>query len=76
MDADGTPRWLAVNGVCPGEDWDQVAALAAKYPGRIIPNFGVHPWWFGEKGVDWEAQLRERIASNPEAGVGETGIDR
>lgn len=65
-----------MNGVCSGSDWDRVEALHARYPDRIIPNFGVHPWWLKDRSPDWLDQLRERIESCAAAGVGECGVDR
>eukprot|EP00918_Siedleckia_nematoides_P076447 GHVU01167067.1.p2 GENE.GHVU01167067.1~~GHVU01167067.1.p2 ORF type:complete len:121 (+),score=1.95 GHVU01167067.1:152-514(+) len=35
---------FAVNSVT-GTDWGDVLRLYCQYPNRIIPNFGVHPWY-------------------------------
>lgn len=68
------PDLVMVNATHPG-DWDAVARLAARYP-WIRPSYGVHPWWVREAGQDWEDALQKRLAAEPEAGIGEAGLDR
>lgn len=70
---------MAVMGTRP-QDWDAVEALAAAHPGRVVPCFGVHPWYahevFGEEsGGGWVDDLRARLARHPRAAVGEIGLD-
>jgi len=57
------------------EEWPVVAAIAEGYP-WILPSFGVHPWDSGNRGTQWLAGLRARLIADPEAGVGEIGLDR
>ncbi len=57
------------------QDWRDVAALAAKYS-EIIPAFGVHPWYIADLPADWEEKLRVLLIQNPQAWVGEVGLDR
>jgi len=65
--------WQVVNGTHEG-DWAQVCDLAHQQSG-IIPCFGLHPWFVGERSADWLERLREFLAATP-AGVGEVGLDR
>ena len=60
------------------EDFPRVAALAKKFPGRIVPAFGVHPWFAEEWNSDAKRILRERLAEAApgEVAVGEIGLDR
>lgn len=39
---------LVLNGCWPG-DWPRVAKLASTYPGIILPQFGLHPWWVARR---------------------------
>ena len=62
-----------VNGTHEG-DWAQVRALAAAHP-EVVPCFGLHPWFVGERQAGWCERLRELLVAVP-AGVGEIGLDR
>ncbi len=53
------------------EDWD---ALARIPDGRMTRFYGVHPW----RAIEWgsnEDRLRSFLENDPEAGVGEIGMD-
>ncbi|MGF6147513.1 Uncharacterized deoxyribonuclease YjjV [Kingella potus] len=54
-------------------DWPAVSALA---DARIVPAFGIHPWFAAEEGGtdDWQA-LEELLRRHPQAMLGETGLD-
>lgn len=66
---------MMVNG--SGEaDWPQVAALAREFPGFVVPSFGVHPWYVGERTARWRETLVEFLEATPGAGIGEIGLDR
>jgi TatD DNase family protein len=62
-----------VNGTHEG-DWEQVRALAAAHP-EVVPCFGLHPWFVGERQAGWCERLRELLGAVP-AAVGEIGLDR
>jgi TatD DNase family protein len=64
---------MVVNGAAEA-DWPQVLRLAQTYP-MVIPSFGYHPWYVGERSRDWQAHLRGFLQSVPCA-VGEIGLDR
>ena len=75
-----------VNGCWPG-DWHRVEKLASQYPGVIIPQFGLHPWWVArrherdateksETSSDWLQALRRILIKHPHAGLGECGLDK
>ncbi len=63
-----------VNGTCE-DDWDAVAALARRFP-WVRPSYGVHPWDAGNRSPAWLDHLRARLLADPNAAVGEIGIDR
>ena len=63
-----------VNGTSP-DDWSAVSALASRFS-WVIPSYGVHPWDCGNRSDDWQGRLESRIATEPQAQIGEIGIDR
>ena len=65
---------MVVNGSC-AEDWPQVADLARRFPGFVIPSFGLTPWNVTDRKEDWRAQLAHWLGT-PGAVVGEIGLDR
>lgn len=66
---------MVVNGACES-DWPDVAELARRHPGWVIPSFGYHPWYLHERTVGWQAALVHWLDTTPGAVVGEIGIDR
>lgn len=66
---------MVVNGSCE-EDWPQVAALAREFLGFVVPSFGYHPWYVGERTARWRDTLVEWLDRTPGAVVGEIGLDR
>ena len=56
-------------------DWGDVAALAAERP-LVLASYGVHPWDVGNRSPRWLENLRARLEADPQAGVGEIGLDR
>ncbi|KAL3627661.1 hypothetical protein CASFOL_029024 [Castilleja foliolosa] len=65
---------FAVNGVSE-KDWHLVKQLSDTYP-SVIPNFGLHPWFISDRSPDWLKTLKEFLVSNPNAAVGEIGLDK
>ncbi len=57
------------------DEWDQVAAMAAACPERVVAAYGIHPWHADTVTAGWEDRLRERLSADPEATVGECGLD-
>jgi TatD DNase family protein len=63
-------------GVDPA-DWARQRDLAARFPGRIFPVFGLHPWWVAaqsDSAIDvglgrLESELEDAVA------LGELGLD-
>ena len=47
----GVEKFICV-GTSP-QDWDKVAELSRQGDGRIIPAFGLHPWYIEQGGWDW-----------------------
>lgn len=66
---------MVVNGSCE-EDWPAVAELAARFPGFVLPAFGLHPWYVHHRTPEWRAKLESFLARVPDASVGEIGLDR
>jgi len=66
---------MVVNGSCES-DWPRVAELAAKFPDRIIPAFGYHPWYVRERTPDWQSRLLHFLDTVPNAVIGEIGVDK
>jgi TatD DNase family protein len=66
---------MVVNGSCE-EDWPQVAALAREFPELVVPSFGYHPWYVGERTARWRETLVEFLNATPGAVIGEIGLDR
>lgn len=65
---------MLVNGTCE-QDWSEVEELAHRHP-EVIPSFGLHPWQVPERSPNWQAGLREFLLRNPQAALGECGLDR
>lgn len=42
---------------------------------RILPAFGVHPWYVRDLPSGWPAQLEDLLARHPAAPIGEIGLD-
>lgn len=66
---------MVVNGSSE-EDWPQVMALAREFPNFVVPSFGYHPWYAGERTALWREALVEFLDTTPGAVVGEIGLDR
>jgi TatD DNase family protein len=64
---------MVVNGSCEA-DWPRVSELARQYP-EVLPSFGYHPWYVGERTADWQHALARHLDAIP-SGVGEIGLDR
>ncbi|MBA3850040.1 MAG: TatD family deoxyribonuclease [Opitutus sp.] len=56
-------------------DWPAVAGLAARLP-WVLPSYGLHPWDAGNRAEGWFDRLKARLAAEPDAAVGEIGLDR
>jgi TatD DNase family protein len=56
-------------------DWEAVAALAREFPGFVFPAYGIHPWFADTAEAGWEDRLRKRLEDDPQATVGEVGVD-
>lgn len=57
-------------------DFPRIANLAKKFPTRIVPAFGVHPWFAEEWNPESQNALRSFISDTHGATVGEIGLDR
>ena len=68
-------------------DWPEVSAFCSSEPPprpenhgsgslQLLPSFGLHPWDVGNRTGDWKTDLLRRIDDNPNAFIGEIGLDR
>jgi len=64
---------MVVNGACES-DWPQVLELARRNK-TVLPSFGYHPWYLGERTPEWQRNL-ERFLDEVPGAVGEIGLDR
>jgi len=65
-----------VRAVCNGTretDWPGVAE-AAERDDRVLPAYGLHPWYLSERSPDWLENLEHRVRGG-KAVIGEVGID-
>lgn len=65
--------WLISNG-SEEADWPEVLAQAQSRR-QILPCFGLHPWYVGQRSPRWLECLEEHLDAIPSA-VGEIGLDR
>ena len=61
-----------LNGTAP-DDWQKVLALATADK-RVLPCFGLHPWFINKAGPLWLAELELFLKRAPSC-VGEIGLD-
>jgi TatD DNase family protein len=61
-----------VNGTCEA-DWPVVKALAAE-DSRVLPSYGLHPWFVDSRSADWFAALEYRLGGERSV-IGEIGLD-
>ena len=63
-----------VNGSCV-EDWPSVSKLCLRAP-WLHASYGLHPWDCGNRPIHWFEVLEARLLAEPQAFVGEMGLDR
>ena len=56
------------------EDWPQVRDFVAAHPWTRAA-YGLHPWQAPQRSPDWEAHMRGFLLADPQASVGEIGLD-
>ncbi len=56
-------------------DWNTIDIIASEHS-PIIPAYGIHPWYINDAPANWLTELEHRLQRNPQAFVGECGIDR
>jgi TatD DNase family protein len=57
------------------DDWENVAALAERFPDFVTPAFGLHPWKAHQRSTDWLRKLEAYLDRFPTASIGECGLD-
>ena len=58
------------------EDWPAVEKLALVYPGFVFPAFGIHPWHAHTAAEGWQERLGKLLGKDPQASIGECGLDQ
>ncbi|MDR1694671.1 MAG: TatD family hydrolase [Lactobacillaceae bacterium] len=69
----GIEKFICVS--AKSEDWSKIEKLIHKYPKKILPAFGIHPWYAKDGKKNWSGELENMLKKYPEALVGETGLD-
>ena len=69
---EGSVELMLTNGTAP-DDWQKVLALAAADK-RVLPCFGLHPWFINKAGPLWLEELEIFLRRAPSC-VGEIGLD-
>lgn len=75
INAPKTAEKRIINGTSP-EDWESLALLAEQYPDKVVPAFGLHPWYIRDVPADWLDILHDLLIKFPHALVGEIGLDK
>ncbi len=57
-------------------DWASVSCLCRAAADRLRPAYGLHPWYLSERTAEWREKLRQQLIAEPEASIGECGLDR
>ncbi len=63
--------------VSAGEaDWVKVEELSKKFSPKIVPAYGVHPWYSADVKEGWSDCLKKLLIQNPKSCIGECGLDK
>ena len=57
------------------DDWEAVAQLSREQAG-VVPAYGIHPWYIPENPEAAFQYLEQYLINQPQAWVGEIGLDR
>ncbi|KAI9208358.1 uncharacterized protein BJ171DRAFT_578157 [Polychytrium aggregatum] len=66
------------------KDWSQIDEMARQYPSKVIPGFGVHPWFahtvtaesLGDDAGCTRQLLEDYLRRHPKCLLGEIGLDK
>lgn len=56
-------------------DWGSVREIARQFPDFVRAAYGVHPWFADTVEEGWEERLRIFLSEDPQASLGEIGVD-
>lgn len=56
-------------------DWEAVKIITKRFPDFVRPAYGVHPWFADSVSEGWQERLKDLLRQDPQASVGEIGID-
>ncbi len=75
-------RACVVNGTSE-QDWPDVTTLCSNPKPKtqnpqtiLLPSYGLHPWNVGNASAHWRDTLLRTLEKNPQAFIGEIGLDR
>ncbi len=57
-------------------DFKEIEILSNQFKNRIIPCYGVHPWYIDHCTDGWLGRLKTRLINHPQSLVGEIGLDK
>ena len=52
------------------QDWERLAGFARDFPGKVLPAFGLHPWFVAERKDGWEERLETFLSPDAAVPVG------
>ncbi len=69
----GCRKMICVSAV--EEDWLKIIQILEKEGDKIVPAFGIHPWYVTDTTGGWQTRLQDILRHYPQALIGECGLD-
>ena len=61
---------------CSEKDYPLMTDFAKKFPGRVVPCYGIHPWFAHQVKEGWLERLEKVLACQSTPFMGEIGLDK